>query len=70
MDWFATITGIAGAFLNAHDARLATVVWLSSNVAFIAWSLATRNYSILTLNLVYLAINIRTLVVRIKENTK
>src|SRR3989304_7509509 len=69
MDWFAASTSIIGAFINAHDARVATAVWLTSNVTFLIWSASTRTWSIFILNLVHLVINIRTLIVRYRKGT-
>lgn len=70
MDWFGTITGILGAIINAEDVRVSTIIWLTSNIAFLIWSASTKNWSIFILQAFYLAINTRTLVVRYKRGTK
>lgn len=69
MDWLATIAGISGAALNAYDVRLATAVWLTSNVAFLYWSIRKRERAIFTLNAVYFCINLMTLIIRICNGT-
>jgi hypothetical protein len=70
MDWPGTILNIFGAWLNAKDAKKATVIWLIANLIWIAWSIHTRTYSILLSSTIFMAINIRTLVVRWKRGTK
>ena len=70
MDWFGTITGILGAIFIAIDVRISTIIWLSSNIAYLIWSANTETWSIFTLQAVYLVINIGALIVRCKRVTK
>ena len=64
MDWIGTLTGIAGAIIVIKDVRIATFIWLTSNIAFVCWGLYTGTLSIIALNAIYFIINSVTLIIR------
>jgi len=63
MDWLGSVLGIAGVLTAIKDIRIATSIWLISNIAFLIWGIISYAPSIAIMNFIYLSINIATIVI-------